>query len=71
IYQKLTQWRPEHWKKYWREEWPSYGPKSLVSDSDLVEISKHSSKIISVDDLKHYTHIVHWDALSDYLFEAL
>ncbi|KAJ6523317.1 hypothetical protein B0H19DRAFT_1215090 [Mycena capillaripes] len=71
IYSKLIEWRLNHWKKYWRVEWPSYGPKSLVSDSDLEEISKHTSKIHSVDDLKHYTHIVHWTALSGCLFEAV
>ncbi|KAJ6527790.1 hypothetical protein B0H19DRAFT_915851, partial [Mycena capillaripes] len=68
---KLIEWRLNHWKKYWRVEWPSYGPKSLVSDSDLEEISQHNSKIHSVDDLKQYTHIVHWTALSGCLFEAV
>jgi hypothetical protein len=71
IYNNLIDWRLEHWKTYWRDEWPSYGPKSLISDSDLEEIAKHTSKIFSTDDLKHYTHIVHWAAISPHLFKAV
>ncbi|KAJ7824410.1 hypothetical protein B0H14DRAFT_2245179, partial [Mycena olivaceomarginata] len=71
IYNKLIDWRLQHWKNYWREDWPNYRPKSLISDSDLDEIAKHTSKIFSVEDLKHYTHIVHWAALSPHLFEAV
>jgi hypothetical protein len=71
IYNKLIDWRLEHWKNHWREDWPNYGPKSLISDSDLEEIAKRTSKIFSVEDLKHYTHIVHWAALSPHLFDAV
>ncbi|KAJ7312732.1 hypothetical protein DFH08DRAFT_1043981 [Mycena albidolilacea] len=29
----------EHWKEEWRTQWPSYGPKSLISDSGLEDNS--------------------------------
>ncbi|KAK6966295.1 P-loop containing nucleoside triphosphate hydrolase protein, partial [Favolaschia claudopus] len=71
IYNKLVEWRLDHWKQYWKDDWPNYGPKSLVSDSDLNEISTHTSKIFTVQDLQNYTHIVHWAQLSTPLFIAV
>ncbi|KAF8172315.1 hypothetical protein K438DRAFT_1526883, partial [Mycena galopus ATCC 62051] len=61
IFERLSEWRMEHWKQDWMAKWPRYGPSSLISDSDLEEIAKHAAKIISVEDLKLYTHIIHWD----------
>jgi hypothetical protein len=71
IYDMLLKWRKEHWKEEWRTRWPSYGPKSLISDSDLEDVAKHAAKICCVEDLRQYTHIAHWRALATPLFEAV
>jgi hypothetical protein len=71
IYLQLISWRLEHWRSDWRTQWPSYGPKSLISDSDLEDLAKHTSKISAVDDMLPYTHIVHWDDLSVPLFAEI
>ncbi|KAF8152060.1 hypothetical protein K438DRAFT_1910255 [Mycena galopus ATCC 62051] len=70
IFEKLSEWRMEHWKQDWMAKWPRYGPSSLISHSDLEEIAKHAAKIISVEDLQLYTHIIHWDDISGPLFAA-
>ncbi|KAJ7881545.1 P-loop containing nucleoside triphosphate hydrolase protein [Mycena olivaceomarginata] len=64
IFNKLTEWCLEHWRTAWKDDWPSYGPKSIISDADLENVSKHTSKIFSADDLKKYSHIVHWEVIS-------
>lgn len=71
IYDALVLWRLEHWRSNWREQWPSYGPKSLITDSDLEDLSKHTHKILAVQDMRPYTHIVHWDDLSQPLFDKI
>ncbi|KAJ6626327.1 hypothetical protein B0H10DRAFT_1748616, partial [Mycena sp. CBHHK59/15] len=71
VYKKLVAWRLEHWCSDWRERWPSYGPKTLISDSDLEDLAKHTSKIFCVEDMRRYTHIVHWSELSEPLFNAI
>ncbi|KAJ7741732.1 P-loop containing nucleoside triphosphate hydrolase protein [Mycena metata] len=71
IFKKLVSWRLAHWRSDWCHNWPSYGPKSLVSDSDLEDLAAHTSKIFSVEDMRRYTHILHWTDLSIPLFEAL
>ncbi|KAJ7048515.1 ATP-dependent DNA helicase [Mycena amicta] len=71
IFDKLVLWRLEHWWMNWRDGWPSYGPKSLVSDSDLENLAAHAAKIFSVEDMRHYTHILHWTKLSTPLFDRL
>ncbi|KAJ7726145.1 hypothetical protein DFH07DRAFT_698888, partial [Mycena maculata] len=68
---RLIQWRLHHWRSDWRDRWPSYGPKALIPDSDLEDLAKHTSKILSVEDMHQYTHIVHWSDLSTPLFDAL
>ncbi|KAJ7615916.1 hypothetical protein FB45DRAFT_757724 [Roridomyces roridus] len=42
IYQELVRWRLVHWRNSWRDDWPQYGPKSLVSDADLNTIANHA-----------------------------
>ncbi|KAJ7689903.1 hypothetical protein B0H17DRAFT_832241, partial [Mycena rosella] len=59
------------WRQYWKEMWPSYGPKTLIPDSDLEDLSKHISKIFCIEDMRRYTRIVHWSYISPSLFEAL
>ncbi|KAJ7156077.1 ATP-dependent DNA helicase [Mycena crocata] len=71
IYDKLVQWRLQEWKWNWRDSWPSYGPKTLIPDSDLEDLAKHTSKIFCAEDMRQYTHIVHWSELSIPLFGAI
>ncbi|KAJ7626743.1 hypothetical protein B0H17DRAFT_963245 [Mycena rosella] len=71
IYNKLVAWRLVHWRQYWKQRWPSYGPKSLIPDSDLEDLSTHTSKIFCIEDMRRYTHIAHWLDLSPSLFDAL
>ncbi|KAJ7908414.1 P-loop containing nucleoside triphosphate hydrolase protein [Mycena leptocephala] len=68
---KLLEWRLQHWRSNWRVKWPSYGPKTLVSDSDLETLANRPTKIFSVEEMRKYTHIVHWSELSEPLFEAI
>ncbi|KAJ7211426.1 P-loop containing nucleoside triphosphate hydrolase protein [Mycena rebaudengoi] len=71
LYLQLISWRLEHWRSDWRTQWPSYGPKSLISDSDLEDLAKHVGKISAVNDMLPYTHIIHWEELSVPLFAAI
>jgi hypothetical protein len=71
ILKELMQWRLAHWWEYWQEQWPNYGPKSLVSDADIENIAKHAGSVHTVDDLRPLTHIIHWSALSEPLFGAV
>jgi hypothetical protein len=52
----LVKWRLQHWKNDWRDGWPSYGPCSLIPDSDLDNLAKHAGKIESVDNLIPLVH---------------
>ncbi|KAJ7689931.1 hypothetical protein B0H17DRAFT_906619, partial [Mycena rosella] len=70
IYQELVRWRLKLWRDHWRDEWPSYGPKCLVSDADLNNLATHVGSLRSVDDILPFTHIVHWAEISELLFEA-
>ncbi|KAJ7213111.1 ATP-dependent DNA helicase [Mycena pura] len=71
IYDKLAAWCLQHWRSYRKAKWPSYGPKTLISDSDLEELAAHTNKINCIEDMRRYTHIVHWKDLSTPLFESL
>ncbi|KAJ6491772.1 hypothetical protein C8R47DRAFT_942596, partial [Mycena vitilis] len=71
IYQELVRWRLKLWRDYWRDDWPSYGPKCLVLDVDLNELAKHAGSLHSVDDMLPLTHIIHWEDISEPLFAAL
>jgi hypothetical protein len=71
IYKELTKWRLSHWREKWRSQWPSYGPKSLVSDADLENVAKHVGSITSIDHLRPLTHIIHWSQLSEPLFRTV
>ncbi|KAJ7624217.1 ATP-dependent DNA helicase [Mycena polygramma] len=55
----------------WKVDYPSYGPKTLIPDSDLEDLAAHTSKIFCVEDMRRYTHIVHWADLSTPLFDIL
>ncbi|KAJ7245499.1 P-loop containing nucleoside triphosphate hydrolase protein [Mycena rebaudengoi] len=68
---KLVEWRLQHWRSNWRTKWPSYGPKALISDSDLETLANRPTKLFSVEEMRKYTHIVHWFELSEPLFEAI
>ncbi|KAJ7750919.1 ATP-dependent DNA helicase [Mycena maculata] len=68
VYHRLIQWRLQHWRSDWRDRWPSYGPKALIPDSDLEDLAKHTSKIFSVEDMRQYTHIVHWSFVGSLIF---
>jgi hypothetical protein len=71
IYQELVRWRTHLWKKEWRDKWPSYGPKTLVSDSDLNTVAKHAKSIHTIDDIRRRTNIIHWIDLSTSFLDAL
>ncbi|KAJ7679453.1 P-loop containing nucleoside triphosphate hydrolase protein [Mycena polygramma] len=71
IYQELVRWRLKLWRDHWRDDWPSYGPKCLVSDVDLNELAKHAGSLHCIDDMLPFTHIVHWEDISVPLFAAL
>ncbi|KAJ6465271.1 ATP-dependent DNA helicase [Mycena sanguinolenta] len=71
IYQELVLWRLKHWREFWRDEWPSYGPKCLISDADLNELANHAGSLRCTDDMLAFTHILHWEQLSEPLFEAV
>ncbi|KAJ7794833.1 hypothetical protein B0H14DRAFT_2294994, partial [Mycena olivaceomarginata] len=71
IYRQLVDWRLKHWKSDWRAMWPSYGPKSLISDSDLEALDNRPTRILSMEDMQKYTHIAHWSELSEPLFNAI
>ncbi|KAJ7130594.1 hypothetical protein C8R44DRAFT_561776, partial [Mycena epipterygia] len=70
VLSKLVEWWPQHWRSNWRVQGQSYGPKTLVSDSDLETLANRPTKIFSVEEMWKYTHIVHWSELSEPLFEA-
>lgn len=72
VYNELKQWRLEIWEKDWRDNWPSYGPKTLVSDCDLECISNRAgSSIFTIKDVRRYTHVIHWPELGVPLMNAL
>jgi hypothetical protein len=71
IYQELVQWWTHLWKKEWRDMWPSYGPKTLISDSDLNTVAKHAKSIHTIDDIRCCTNIIHWIDLSTSFLDAL
>lgn len=71
IYQELVQWCTHLWKKEWRDKWPRYGPKTLISDSDLSTIAKHAKPIPTIDNICHHTNIIHWIDLSTSFLNAL
>ncbi|KAJ7213699.1 P-loop containing nucleoside triphosphate hydrolase protein [Mycena rebaudengoi] len=65
IFQHLASWRLKIWQTDWRDAWPSYGPKCLVSDADLDELVKHAGAVHTIDAMLRYTHILHWAELSE------
>jgi hypothetical protein len=71
IFAQLVNWRLELWQTVWRRDWPSYGPKTLVSDVDLRKVTNNSRSIKVQDDLLHYTNLLHWNDLSTPLFQAV
>ncbi|KAF8178738.1 P-loop containing nucleoside triphosphate hydrolase protein [Pholiota molesta] len=71
IFESLAAWRLKTWKEEWMENWPCYGPDSLVSDSDLQEIAKRAHNISTLDTLLSFTHIPHEEELAMPLFNAL
>jgi hypothetical protein len=71
IHSELVKWRLELWRTDWRDGWPAYGPKSLVSDVDIRNISNNAGSIHVEDDLLRYTNILHWDELLKPLFCAV
>jgi len=52
-------------------KWPAYGPKSLISDTNLKNVAKHAGTITVVDDLCSLVHIVHWSTLAIPLFNTV
>ena len=73
VYNELKRWRLETWKKSWRDDWPSYGPKTLVSNCDLESISNRraGTSVFTIQDIRRYTHIIHWPELGVPLMDAL
>ncbi|KAJ7856481.1 hypothetical protein B0H14DRAFT_2177199, partial [Mycena olivaceomarginata] len=51
MYQRLVNWRLQHWRNDWRDGWPSYGPNSLIPDSDLYNLAKHAGAVATIEDL--------------------
>ncbi|KAJ6536866.1 P-loop containing nucleoside triphosphate hydrolase protein [Mycena capillaripes] len=48
MYQRLIDWRLQHWRNDWRDGWPSYGPNSLIPDSDLDNLAKHAGTVTTI-----------------------
>ncbi|KAF8237775.1 hypothetical protein L208DRAFT_1012870, partial [Tricholoma matsutake] len=71
IYQELICWCTLLWQREWRDKWPSYGPKTLLSDTDINTVAKHAGSIHVVDDLHRHTHVIHWDDLAIPFLHAL
>jgi hypothetical protein len=68
---QLLDWRLDSWRRVWKDRWPSYGPADCISNADLAEVAKHAMKITSIDGLRKYVHIIHWETLAGLLFEQL
>lgn len=68
---QLLDWRLDSWRRVWKDRWPSYGPADCISNADLAEVAKHAMKITSIDELRKYVHIIHWETLAGLLFEQL
>ncbi|KAJ7929840.1 hypothetical protein B0H13DRAFT_1477350, partial [Mycena leptocephala] len=68
---RLIEWRLREWKDYWMDDWPGYGPKSLISDSDLEILANRPTKISSTENIQKYTRIVHWSQLTQPLFDVI
>ncbi|KAF8995685.1 hypothetical protein BDQ17DRAFT_1250434 [Cyathus striatus] len=71
IYNALFQWRQETWVSDWKDDWPAYGPESLVSKFDLHVIAKKALTIKDIDYIDAVTSIVHLESLSPSLLIAL
>lgn len=71
ILKSLIAWCLKTWKEEWMENWPCYGPDSLVCNSNLQEIAKQAHTIVTLDNLLSITHIPHEDELAMPLFTAL
>lgn len=63
--------RTEIWSIQWKTEWQGFGPKALVSDSDLENVAKHASCIQSLDDLRRFTQIPYFDEISPWLLRTV
>ena len=72
IYNELKRWRLEVWKRDWWDSWPSYGPKTLVSDCDLENLSNCAGcSIFTIQDVHRHTRLIHWPELGVPLLNAL
>ncbi|KAF8997526.1 P-loop containing nucleoside triphosphate hydrolase protein [Cyathus striatus] len=71
IQEELIKWRLEIWRLEWMEQWPDYGPESLVSTADLGEISQHAFNILTIDNLDKVASIVHLNELGPSLLTSL
>ena len=69
--EKLKAYRLEVWKSEWRNEWPGFGPTSLVSDLDLESMVKHAHNIKTSDDLRRFIQVPYFDELSPWLLKTL
>ncbi len=67
----LKGWRVKLWRDEWSDEWPSYGPHSLISDADLEIIAQRAHTIHTYDDIYSLTQILHIDDLAAPLLAAL
>ncbi|KAF9536389.1 P-loop containing nucleoside triphosphate hydrolase protein [Agrocybe pediades] len=68
---ELVRWRHECWTCSWMDDWPSYGPDSLVTDTDLEEIASRILTVYTTEHLRCYTQIVHLQDLSAPLLDTL
>ncbi|KAF9542264.1 hypothetical protein CPC08DRAFT_595223, partial [Agrocybe pediades] len=68
---ELVKWRHDWWARHWMDDWPSYGPDSLVTDTDLEEIATRILTVYTGEHLRRYTRIVHIHDLSQPLLSAL
>ncbi|KAF4612582.1 hypothetical protein D9613_012725 [Agrocybe pediades] len=71
VHAELVKWRYECWTRDWMEEWPSYGPDSLVSDTDVEEIANRILTVFTIEHLQSHARIVHIQDLSAPLLDAL
>lgn len=68
---ELRQLRAQAWRDSWRVEWRSFGPRSLIADTDLDAVAKVATSISCLDDLRPLTRIPYWDVFAPWLLTAV
>ncbi|KAG8938532.1 hypothetical protein FRC04_008353 [Tulasnella sp. 424] len=70
IYLRMETWRYMRWNIEWQNRWKRWGPEDILTDADLSSITNNAEKIHSIEEMRRYTGLVHWDELSKSLWLA-